>query len=82
MADKTLDLKGLACPLPIAKTRKALGLPKRLPPLRSLPPIPGSVSDFSAFCETTGNRMVEQDEANGVYRFVIEHRACNARAER
>jgi tRNA 2-thiouridine synthesizing protein A len=75
MADKTLDLKGLACPLPILKTRKALsGLPKGAT-LEVFATDPGSVPDFSAFCETTGNRMVEQDEANGVYRFVIEHRA-------
>jgi len=75
MADKTLDLKGLACPLPILKTRKALsGLPKGAT-LEVFATDPGAVPDFSAFCETTGNRMVEQDEANGVYRFVIEHRA-------
>jgi tRNA 2-thiouridine synthesizing protein A len=75
MADKTLDLKGLTCPLPILKTRKALsGLPRGAT-LEVFATDPGSVPDFSAFCETTGNRMVEQDEANGVYRFVIEHRA-------
>jgi tRNA 2-thiouridine synthesizing protein A len=75
MADKTLDLKVLTCPLPILKTRKALsGLPRGAT-LEVFATDPGSVPDFSAFCETTGNRMVEQDEANGVYRFVIEHRA-------
>jgi TusA-related sulfurtransferase len=31
------------------------------------------VPDFSAFCETTGNRLLEKEEADGVYRFVIEH---------
>jgi tRNA 2-thiouridine synthesizing protein A len=75
MADKTLDLKGLTCPLPILGTRKALsGLPRGAT-LEVFATDPGSVPDFSAFCETTGNRMVEQDEANGVYRFVIERRA-------
>ena len=75
MADKTLDLKGLACPLPILKTRKTLsGLPVGAT-LEVFATDPGSVPDFTAFCETTGNPMVEQDEANGVYRFVIEHRA-------
>jgi tRNA 2-thiouridine synthesizing protein A len=72
MADKTLDLKGLACPLPILKTRKALsGLPKGAT-LEVFATDPGSVPDFTAFCETTGNRLVEHDEAAGVYRFVIE----------
>jgi tRNA 2-thiouridine synthesizing protein A len=72
MADKTLDLKGLACPLPILKTGKALaGLPKG-GTLEVFATDPGSIPDFTAFCETTGNRMVEQDEASGIYRFVIE----------
>jgi len=72
MADKTLDLKGLACPLPILKTGKALaGLPKG-GTLEVFATDPGSIPDFTAFCETTGNRMVEQDQASGIYRFVIE----------
>jgi tRNA 2-thiouridine synthesizing protein A len=73
MADKTLDMKGLACPLPILKTKKALSeLPKGAT-LEVLATDPGAVPDFQAFCETTGNRLIEQDEAGGVYRFVIEH---------
>jgi tRNA 2-thiouridine synthesizing protein A len=73
MADKTLDMKGLACPLPILKTKKALSeLPKGAT-LEVLATDPGAVPDFQAFCETTGNKLIEQDEAGGVYRFVIEH---------
>jgi len=75
MADKTLNLQGLTCPLPILKTRKALAeLPKGAT-LEVFATDPGAVPDFTAFCETTGNRMLEQDEASGVYRFVIEHAA-------
>jgi tRNA 2-thiouridine synthesizing protein A len=75
MADKTLDTKGLACPLPILKTKKALS---QLPiggKLEVLATDPGSVPDFTAFCETTGNPLLEQSQQDGVYRFVIEHRA-------
>jgi len=72
MADKSLDLKGLACPLPILKTKKALS---ELPPgskLEVFTTDPGSVPDFTAFSEATGNKMIETSEANGVFRFVLE----------
>ena len=75
MPDKTLDTKGLACPLPILKTKKALSeLPKGAR-LEVLATDPGSVPDFTAFCKSTGNVLVEQSQQGGVYRFVIEHRA-------
>jgi tRNA 2-thiouridine synthesizing protein A len=67
----TLDLKGLSCPLPIAKTAKAM---RDLPAgdlLEALCTDPGSVPDFTAWCETTGNELLEHSEADGVYRFVI-----------
>jgi tRNA 2-thiouridine synthesizing protein A len=72
MPDKTLDTKGLACPLPILKAKKALSeLPKGAS-LEVLATDPGSVPDFTAFCDTTGNRMLEKSEQGGVYRFVIQ----------
>ena len=75
MPDRTLDTKGLACPLPILKTKKALSeLPKGAT-LEVLATDPGSVPDFTAFCESTGNVLVEQSQQGGVFRFVIEHRA-------
>jgi tRNA 2-thiouridine synthesizing protein A len=73
MADKVLDAKGLNCPLPILKTKKAL---KEVPSggtLEVLSTDPGSVADFAAFCRTTGNQMVEETQDGGVYRFVIKH---------
>ena len=75
MPDKTLDTKGLACPLPILKTKKALSeLPKGAK-LEVLATDPGSEPDFKAFCESTGNVLVEYSHQGGIYRFVIEHRA-------
>ena len=73
MADKTLDTKGLACPIPILKAKKALAELPKGGQLEVLATDPGAVPDFTAFCETTGNKMVEQSEAGGIYRFVIEH---------
>ena len=75
MADHTLDAKGLNCPLPILKAKKAL---KEVPAggtLEILATDPGSVADFQAFCRQTGNELVEHSEDGGVYRFLIKHAA-------
>jgi tRNA 2-thiouridine synthesizing protein A len=72
MADLTLDAKGLNCPLPILRAKKAL---KEVPPngtLEILATDPGAVADFAAFCRTTGNTLAEQSTNGGVYRFVIK----------
>jgi tRNA 2-thiouridine synthesizing protein A len=75
MADHTLDAKGLNCPLPILKARKAL---KEVPVdgiLEILATDPGSVADFEAFCRQTGNELMEHSENDGVYRFLIKKAA-------
>ena len=75
MADHTLDAKGLNCPLPILKSKKAL---KDVPvggTLEILATDPGSVADFQAFCRTTGNELVEHGEEGGVFRFVLRKAA-------
>jgi tRNA 2-thiouridine synthesizing protein A len=72
MADHTLDAKGLNCPLPILKAKKAL---KEVPDggtLEILATDPGSVADFEAFCRTTGNELLEHGEDGGVYRFLLK----------
>ena len=75
MPDKTMDLKGLACPLPILKAKKALSeLPKGAT-LEVLATDPGSIADFTAFSEATGNPLIEHSEAAGVYRFVLQRSA-------
>ncbi len=71
MADQLLDAKGLNCPLPILKTKKALKTVAAGGTLEILSTDPGAVADFAAFCRTTGNELLEQDEAGGVYRFVL-----------
>lgn len=72
MADQTLDAKGLNCPLPILKAKKAL---KDVPAggtLEILATDPGAVTDFQAFCRSTGNEMLEHSESGGVYRFLLK----------
>jgi tRNA 2-thiouridine synthesizing protein A len=76
MADHTLDAKGLNCPLPILKARKAL---KEVPAggtLEILSTDPGSVADFAAFCRQTGNELLEESVDGTVYRFLIKHTAA------
>jgi tRNA 2-thiouridine synthesizing protein A len=71
---RTLDLKGLSCPMPIVKTAlqiKELGSGDLI---EALATDPGSVADFKAWCTATGNELVEQGEADAVYRFVIRKR--------
>lgn len=75
MADQTLDAKGLNCPLPILRAKKALAT---LPPggtLEVLATDPGAVKDFEAFCRTTGHGLVESSTEGNVYRFVLQHKA-------
>ncbi len=75
MADKTLDAKGLNCPLPILRAKKSLKEVPRGGTLEILATDPGSVADFAAFCKTTGNELVESTADGGVYRFLIKHTA-------
>ena len=73
MADQTLDAKGLNCPLPILRAKKAL---KELPTggtLEILATDPGAVKDFEAFCRTTGNELVSSATDGKVFTFVIKH---------
>ena len=74
MPDQILDVKGLNCPLPILKARKALSL---LPPgatLEVLATDPSAVADFAAFSASTGHALLEHSEAAGVYRFLLRRR--------
>jgi len=71
MADQVLDAKGLNCPLPILKAKKALKSLSDGNTLEVVSTDPGSVADFAAFCRTTGNELVEQNEVDGIYTYLI-----------
>jgi tRNA 2-thiouridine synthesizing protein A len=68
---RTLDLKGLSCPLPIVKTAQAVKDLASGDVIEALATDPGAVADFNAWCKSTGNELVDQSEAEGIYRFVI-----------
>ncbi len=71
---KSLDLKGLSCPMPIAKTAQAIRDLKPGELIESFATDPGSVPDFAAWCKSTGHVMVEQTQESGVYHFLIQKR--------
>jgi tRNA 2-thiouridine synthesizing protein A len=71
MIAQTLDLKGLSCPLPIAKTAKAIRALAAGDLIEVLATDPGSVPDFAAWCTSTGHELVEHTQDGVVYRFVI-----------
>ncbi len=70
-ADTELDCRGLNCPLPILKTKKALSDVVAGATIRVISTDPGSVKDFQAFARQTGNELLESAEANGEYLFLI-----------
>ena len=75
MADEVLDAKGLNCPLPILRAKKALkGLPTG-GTLEIQATDPGAVKDFEAFCRSTGNKLMESRQDGGTYVFLIKHTA-------
>ena len=60
-ATKELDTRGLTCPLPILKAKKALAELRSGETLRVVATDPGSLRDFQAFARQTGNELVEQN---------------------
>jgi len=75
MPDKTLDVKGLRCPLPVLKAKKALSQLPTGATLEVLATDPAAVKDFAAFSAATGNALIEHSEAGGVFRFVLRRSA-------
>ena len=67
-----LDTRGMSCPLPIVKTRKAINQIKAGELLEVTTTDPGSVKDMATFCEQTGNRLVASNESDNGFVFLIE----------
>jgi len=66
-----LDTKGLRCPLPVLRARKALKGLETGAILRIEATDPGAVQDFRSFCDTTGHELVNSGEADGIFTFEI-----------
>lgn len=72
--DREIDARGLNCPLPILRTKKALNDMTSGQMLRITATDPGSVRDFQAFARQTGNELLEQGEEDGAFWFVLKRR--------
>lgn len=69
-----LDTRGLNCPLPILKAKKALAGLRSGDTLRVVSTDPGSVRDFQAFARQTGNELVEQATSGDAFVHVLRRR--------
>lgn len=74
MAERTLDTRGLGCPLPVLKARKALQGMAAGQRLRLLATDPKAIDDIAALCEASGDRLVGSDTAGPELVFVIERK--------
>jgi tRNA 2-thiouridine synthesizing protein A len=72
--DRDLDVKGLNCPLPILRTKKALAEMESGKVLRVLATDPGALKDFAAFSKQTGNELVLQSEVDHVFEFYLKRK--------
>jgi tRNA 2-thiouridine synthesizing protein A len=72
--NRELDTRGLNCPLPILKAKKALAEMVSGELLQVVSTDPGSVRDFQAFSRQTGNELVQQTTAGADYLHVLRRR--------
>ena len=72
--DKEVDARGLNCPLPILKAKKALSDMQSGQLLRVVATDAGSVRDFQAFAKQTGNDLVDQQTVGGDFIHVLKRR--------
>ena len=74
LIDKEIDTRGLNCPLPILKAKKALAEMASGQTLKVVATDAGSVRDFQAFAKQTGNELLEQETVGNEYIHVLRRR--------
>ena len=70
--DQELDATGLNCPLPILRAKKSLSGMDSGKVLQIIATDPGSVKDFEAFSKQTGNELLDSNEDDGRFYFLIK----------
>jgi tRNA 2-thiouridine synthesizing protein A len=73
-ANKVLDCKGLACPMPIVKTKKEMDTLSSGEILEVHATDKGAKNDLSAWAESGGHQLVKDEEDNGVFKFWLRKR--------
>lgn len=73
-AIKTLDLKGLACPMPVVKVSKGIKEIEVGQVLKAVTTDPGSLTDFPAWAKTSGNEILKSEQDGGEISFYIQRK--------
>jgi tRNA 2-thiouridine synthesizing protein A len=73
--DQYLDAKGMSCPLPILKTKKAVDALSKNQVLKVESTDAGSKNDMTSWAKRTGNEIVKTEEGSGLYTFYIRKTA-------
>ena len=71
-SDRILDAKGLACPMPIVKTKKALNELESGQVLEIHATDKGAKNDLAAWAKSTGNELIKSEEENDVFKFWVK----------
>ena len=71
-ADQELNCRGLSCPLPILKTKKALDALASGQVLRLIATDPGSLNDMDAWMRSTGHTLLQAEQPRGEFVFYIQ----------
>lgn len=73
--DKTMDLKGLPCPMPVVKVSKGIKEVEVGQVIEAISTDPGSLTDFPAWARTSGNEILETEQDGETYKFYIKRLA-------
>ncbi len=69
--DQTVDAKGLSCPMPVVKAKKAMDAMESGQIMELISTDKGSVKDFQAWVKQTNNELLKHEEEDGVYKFYV-----------
>lgn len=74
VVDRTLDMRGFQCPIPVVKTNREIKTMEPGQVLKVLATDKGALADFPAWAEDTGNEIVSSGEEDGALVFLIRRR--------
>jgi TusA-related sulfurtransferase len=72
---KVMDLKGLACPMPVVKVSKGIKEVEMGEVIEAITTDPGSLTDFPAWAKTSGNEIIKTDQEGDTIKFYIKRTA-------
>ena len=70
--EKSMDLKGLPCPMPVVKVSKGIKDVEIGQVIEAVTTDPGSLTDFPAWARTSGNEIVKTEQSDDVIKFYIK----------